>query len=134
MSNHESKLTVDITIGDRTITVTPVKVAVLPDFLRAVEPIAADLSTGDIMGALARPAENLIAATALGAGVERSWLDEQEVDVLVELAAAVLEVNADFFARRLTPALLKAAEALAVIGGTGLLPASVVPGSDTATP
>lgn len=106
----------------------PVKVKDLPAFLAAVEPIARDLAAGDILAALARHADGVIAATAIGAGVERAWLEQQDADVLVDLAARVVEVNADFFVRRVLPAITQAAERLAamqtVSGGTNGSPGS----------
>lgn len=117
------------------ICVEPIKVRDLPRFLRAVEPIAADLAAGDIAGALIRHAEALIEATAIGASVERAWLEEQTPDVLADLAARVLEVNGDFFVRRVLPQVTAAAERLARIasGGTSGSPPSSMPGSDSAT-
>lgn len=119
----------------RGICVEPIKVRDLPRFLRAVEPIAADLAAGDIAGALIRHAEALIEATAIGASVERAWLEEQTPDVLADLAARVLEVNGDFFVRRVLPQVTAAAERLSRIasGGTSGSPASLMPGSDSAT-
>ncbi|MCR6497363.1 hypothetical protein LJB71_14845 [Thermomonas sp. S9] len=76
--------------------IAPVTVRDLPAFLAAIEPIARELASGDIAGALLRHADAVIEATAIGAGVDRAWLEAQQTDVLVELAAKVLEVNADF--------------------------------------
>lgn len=119
----------------RGICIEPIKVRDLPRFLRAVEPIAADLAAGDIAGALIRHAEALIEATAIGAGVDRAWLEEQTPDVLADLAARVLEVNGDFFVSRVLPQVMAAAERLARIasGGTSGSPASSMPDSDSAT-
>jgi len=91
----------------------PVKVKDLPRFLAAIEPIAQELARGDILAALARHADRVIEATAIGAGVDRAWLEEQTPDVLVDLAAQVLEVNADFFARAVMPRITQAAERIA---------------------
>jgi len=116
----------------------PLKVKDLPAFLAAIEPIAQELMRGDIMAALARHADRVIEATAIGAGVERAWLEEQTPDVLVDLAAKVLEVNADFFARAVLPRLTDAAETLARItetasGGTSGSPGSSPQASATKT-
>jgi len=109
--------------------IAPVKVRDLPRFLQAIEPVAAELAGGDIAGALMRHADAVIEATAIGAGVERAWLDEQTPDVLADLAARVLEVNADFFVRRVLPILTAAADRLmqsapAAAGGTSGSPTS----------
>lgn len=115
-----------LTIATRAITIEPVRVRDLPAFLHAVEPIARDLAAGDLMGALARQADRFIAATAIGAGVDRSWLDARSADDLVQLAGAVLEVNADFFVRRVIPAIEQAALAL---NGAMPTPSGGTPGS-----
>lgn len=122
-------------IGGRSISITPIKVKDLPAFIAAVEPIAKELAAGDIAGALLRQADAVITATAIGAGVERAWLEAQTPDVLIELAAQVLEVNADFFVHRALPRLTAAAERLAKIGsgGTASSPGSSEPASATAT-
>lgn len=114
--------------------IEPLRVRDLPAFLAAIEPVARELASGDILGALARHAEGVIVATAIGAGVERTWLEEQTPDVLVDLAARVLEVNADFFVRQVLPRINAAAEAMAKIasGGTNGSRASSPPGSATA--
>lgn len=127
-----------ITISDKTIAIAPVKVRDMPAFLAAIEPVAAELASGDIAGAIMRRAESIIAATAIGAGIDRAWLDEQTPDVLAQLAAAVLEVNADFFVRRVLPAIQASAERLTqsvqtASGGMSGSSASPAPGSATGT-
>jgi hypothetical protein len=124
-------------IGGRDIAVDPVTVRDLPAFLAAVEPIARELMAGDVMAALAHNADRLIQAVCTGARVERAWLDDQQADVLVELAVAVIEVNADFFARRVLPAVTQAAQTLSRMdgttgsGGTAGLPGSLAQASPT---
>ena len=99
----------------REIAISPVKVKHLPAFLAAIEPVVRELGAGaqdDLMGALATHAPNVIEATALGAGVSADWLGEQTPEVLVDLAAAVLEVNMDFFVQVLLPRTVAAMEQL----------------------
>lgn len=104
----------------QTLPITPVKVKDLPAFLRAVEPIARELADGDLLAAMTRHADGVIAATAIGAGVPRAELDEATPDVLVVLATRVLEVNADFFARQVLPLMTAAAEKIGSISGQPL--------------
>jgi hypothetical protein len=118
--------------------IEPVRVRDLPRFLRAIEPIAAELAAGDLAAAMMRHADGLIEATAIGARVERAWLEEQTPDVLATLAARVLEVNADFFLRRVLPVVTAAADRLAqsanvASGGTSGSPPSSMPVSPTGT-
>ena len=91
-------------------TITPVKVRNLPAFLRACEPIASALMAGDLQSALLHHADDLITATALGADVDRAWLEDQTAEVLIDLAAQVIEVNIDFFVQTLLPRLNAAAD------------------------
>lgn len=126
---------VNVDAAGRHVQVVPVKVRDLPAFLAAVEPIARELAAGDILAALARQADGLITATAIGAGVERDWLEAQTPDVLVDLAAKVLEVNADFFVRAVLPRIDQAAQTLQTLsaGGSTGLPGSSPAGSVTET-
>lgn len=103
----------------RYFSISPVKVKDLPAFLAAVEPIARDMAAGELRWALARNARCLIQATAIGAGVDKAWLEEQTPDVLIDLAARVLEVNADFFVRSVLPKVTEAAERLATLTASG---------------
>lgn len=120
-------------MSDRSIE--PVSVADLPAFLKAIEPVAREIAAGDLVGAMMRNADAVIDAAAIGAKVDRAWLGQQTPDVLVELAARVLEVNADFFVRRVLPAINAAAERLSRIasGGTNGSPGSSAQGSTTET-
>ena len=102
-------------------TITPIKVRHLPAFLRACEPIASALMDGDLQSALLHHADDLITATALGADVERAWLEDQTADVLIDLAAQVIEVNVDFFVQTLLPRINAAADRISAAmpnGGT----------------
>lgn len=103
----------------RDIVITPVKVKHLPAFLAAIAPLLQQLGrqTGDsaqdvLLTALATHGTNVITATALGAGVDEVWLGEQTADVVIDLAAAVLEVNLDFFVRQLMPSVTAATASL----------------------
>ena len=116
------------TIEDVTAHIGPVKVRHLPGFLKACEPIAAHLMAGDVVRAFCDHADNLIEATALGADVDRNWLEDQTADVLMDLAFRVLEANLGFFVRTLLPRITEAAGRLDGIGGANGSPAS----SDTA--
>lgn len=122
-------MTTPITTDEATaLEITPVIVRDLAAFMAAVMPVAQQLMTGDIMGALVKHADNVITATAIGAGVPRDRLDLSGTDTLAILAARVMEVNADFFARRLLPELTKVAERISVTFNAPL-PAVLTTGS-----
>lgn len=122
-------------IAGRRVEVSPLRVRELPAFLAAVKPIAAELSAGvELVDLLADQAEAIIAAVAIGARVERAWLDELLPDDLVALAGAVLEVNADFFARRVLPAMTERMTGLAAsLAGRTSSSASSATATDSAT-
>jgi hypothetical protein len=122
-------------LDPRGIAVTTLKVRDLPRFLKAIEQVAAELASGDIACALMRNIDAVIEATAIGAGVDRAWLEDQTPDVLAMLASKVLEVNADFFVRRVLPVIQSTAAHLAqtASGGTSGSPPSSMPDSPTAT-
>lgn len=95
-----------VEVGARRIEIMPVRVRELPAFVRAVGPALGDLQRGvPIPDLLAAHAESLIDAVAVGARVERAWLDDQDADTLFALVEAVIEVNLDFFLARLAPRL-----------------------------
>ena len=109
------------TVDEILAAIRPVKVRHLPAFLAACEPMAARLMAGDVAGAFVQHADSLITAVALGADVDRAWLDEQDAETLMDLAFKVVEINADFFARTLLPKIAEAAsriEAVMPAGGT----------------
>lgn len=92
-------------IGGKSVTVAPLKVRQIPPFLRAAGPAAQALFGGDLPGALARHGEALIQAMAVATGEPETWLGDLDADDFLRLVGEVVEVNADFFAQRVTPAL-----------------------------
>src|SRR5574340_1578082 len=102
---------VTVTAGGREVAVTPIRTRELVAFTAAVDPLLQEIAAGAGVAALmTRDVESLIKAVAIGARLERAFVDDLELDELLNLAAAVLEVNADFFVRRLAPALDLAVE------------------------
>lgn len=90
----------------RVLDVTPIKVREFPAFTKALEPIISMLAGGAAVQALlVQNSEAVIAATAVGLRIPRDEVDDFDLDDLVIAAAKVMEVNADFFARRVLPAL-----------------------------
>lgn len=90
----------------RVIDVTPIKTREFPAFTKALEPVFGMLAVGvAVESLLAQNSEAVIAATAVGLRIPRAEVDDFDLDDLVIAAAKVMEVNADFFARRVLPAL-----------------------------
>ena len=105
--------------GER-LSILPIKTRELPGMMKAIAPILAEIQGGDILGALSANADSLVAAVAIGSRKDRAWVDDLDLDDLVALAGAVLEVNADFFVHRVLPGLTKAVEG--VTGAVGQTP------------
>lgn len=102
--------------------------------LRACEPIFGALADGDLLAALLADPDSVIAAVAVGARLPRAEVDALDTAELVELGGAVMQVNADFFARRLAPAFVAASQRVAAaLAGSMPLPASSAPDSPATT-
>jgi hypothetical protein len=86
------------------LTISPLVVGELPAMLKAVRPFAEQL-TGepDWLALLCDHGEALLAALTLASRQPRDWVDALALDDAITLAAAVFEVNADFFVRRVAP-------------------------------
>jgi hypothetical protein len=89
----------------------------LQAFTKAVKPIANDLMAAlegkaDWLQIIEENGGNLIDAVHIATGVPREKLDDAMGDEFIKLAAAVVEVNADFFVSRLLPAIRGAVEGL----------------------
>jgi hypothetical protein len=99
-----------LTVAGTTVEITPLRVGELPQFLAAVQPIAEVFSEDpDWLSLLAVHGRALVKAIALAARSDLVWVESLQLDDAVRLAEAVFEVNADFFVRRVAPALQQAA-------------------------
>lgn len=128
-----------VTVGAREVEVRPLTVGALPAFVRAIRPVLPSVNAvlADVDGTtvtegqiveLLGESEAVIEAVCVATRVERAWLDEQTLDALVVLAAAVFKVNSDFFARALVPAVTAAA------GRINGAESGTVPSSDLSAP
>lgn len=108
---------VTITVAGESLTISPIKTRELPRMLKAVKPIAAEIQAEDVAGALLANADCLIEAVAIGARKPRVWVDELDLDDLVMLASAVLEVNGDFFVRAVLPGATEAMDRVSQLIG-----------------
>ena len=106
----------------------------MPALIKAVRPFAGQLSADpDWLALLAEHGESLLGALAVTARRERAWVERLSLDDAVRLAAALFEVNADFFVQRLAPAVQHAAAR--VNGGlSGAMPSNASSAPGTASP
>ena len=103
-----------VTVAGTTVDLTPIRLGELPRLLAAVRSLAADLSAEpDWFDLLARHGEAMLDLLALTTRRDRSWVNDLSLDEAVTLAAAVFEVNADFFVGQVVPAIQGAAQRLA---------------------
>lgn len=104
---------VALVVADEALELTPLKVGELPAFTRAIRPFAERLGTEpDWLALLAEYGESVLAAIAVASRRPRPWIDDLELDEAIRLAEALLEVNADFFVRRVSPQIARAAASL----------------------
>ncbi len=130
-----------VTVGYRgeTLEITPLKVGQIPRFLRAVRPMFGALagqvtSPGvagggvelDILKLVEDHGEGLIEAAAIAINRKPEWVGGGDADQFALLVKAVIEVNADFFAKRVAPLLgnLPGVEAVNLPSGAGLTASS----------
>lgn len=97
--------------GGRSVDIRPLTLRSFPSFTKAVQPILPYLLAGQIVVALTENPEALIDAVSIATGLALDDIPDDPA-VFVELAGAVTEVNMDFFARRLLPALRAAGAAI----------------------
>jgi hypothetical protein len=97
---------------DGDVAVLPLRMRQLPGFTRAVTPVAPYLLADQMMLAVQNHYDSLREAVVIATNTAPDWLDELWPDDFIAIAAAVVEVNADFFARRVLPAIRTASEAV----------------------
>lgn len=110
----------------RDIAVRPLTPRQLPRFIAAIRPLQGALagrSLDELAGAglvelAAEHAEAVIAAVAIATRQDEAVIgDELDLAELLDLAAAVIEVNADFFARRVVPTVTATVDRLRQLAG-----------------
>jgi len=123
---------VTVTVAGEQVSVQPLKVGQVPAFARASRGILQDLDklsgAEGIMELLADHGDDLISAVCVATGMPVNVVQSLAMDEFVQLATAVVQVNADFFTRRLAPTVQFAISTM-----TGVLSGSTAPKSLSAT-
>ena len=123
----------EIRIAGKVILLRPLTVGQLPGFLHAAQPIITELQSGDIAQALLRNPAAVIESVTIACNQDRIWIDSLYSDDLIKLGTKCLEINLDFFIRRLLPEITAAATTIeAATAGLNLPSSSSA--TDTATP
>lgn len=123
-----------LVIGGETLDITPLKVGELPVFARAVRPLAGRLGPDpDWLRLLSDDGESAILALAIACRRPPEWVAGLALDDAIRLAEAVFGANADFFIRRVLPAITQLSTRIGqTTPGATSSPASSEPA--TATP
>lgn len=118
------------------IAVPPLKVRQYAAFQAAVAPIMGYMIRAAYLEAVTHQTAASALTVVVATGVDPDWLDERPVDELMQLLAAVCEVQIDFFVRRLRPVQTelegRTRALMAELDGPQPLPSSSAP--DTALP
>lgn len=109
------------TFGGKQIELKTLKVKQLPAVLKIVRPfihLFSDKSNPvDIAGVLLDNTESAISLVSALTGEPEAWLGELDIDEMVLLFTAVVEVNVDFFIKRVFPSLTGSMERLGAVVG-----------------
>ncbi|MGH8586799.1 MAG: hypothetical protein ACREWE_11675 [Gammaproteobacteria bacterium] len=124
-----------IVIAGENLDLSPLRIGELSTFTRAIRPFAKQLAGEvDWTSLIADHGEAVLQALAIAARRPCSWVEGLAVDEAIRLADALLEVNADFFVRVVTPACIRMAGNLASrMAGFGLSSGSSEPATATPT-
>lgn len=112
------------------LAITPIRVGEIPALLAAVRPFAHRLvdADPDWLALLADHGDALITAISVASRRPQEWVAGLAMDDAIRLAAALFEVNADFFVQRVVPTIQHAAARInAQMSGplAGLTPSTV---------
>ncbi|MFH1493732.1 MAG: hypothetical protein ABIG70_02925 [Pseudomonadota bacterium] len=112
---------VEIKIGGEKMEILPLTIGQLTRVMKALKPALADVQ-GEINITLLAVdhGETLLAAVAAAIGKEIVLVEALQPDEFIRLAGKLLEVNADFFTRRVLPEIAAAVEKIGKVSGVGL--------------
>ena len=103
-----------VTLSGTALELTPIRLGELPRLLAVVRPLAEDITSDpDWMALLGRHGDAVLDLLAITTRRERTWINDLQLPDAVQLAAAVFEVNADFFVAHVVPSIQGAAQRLA---------------------
>ncbi len=146
----------EISAGGETFTLSPFKFGQLPTATRLLKPVAGALSAGGVFSIqnvagetqfllasdwplkvvelIADGGEDVLKFVAFASGKPIEWVNGLDADEGIALAKAVLEVNADFFVRRVLPLLGMGQPSAGAISSESSSPAVTDAPTSTDTP
>jgi hypothetical protein len=122
----------EVVAGGETIVVSPFVFGQLPKVAKCFASIKSVIEDGNLIEIASAGGEDLLALLCLAANKPRAWFDKLPSDEGLNLMAAVIQVNRDFFVQRMSPVLQRLTQA---VNGTGApsSPDSSAPATDGAT-
>lgn len=99
-----------LTVAGRDFALVPLRMRQLPAFHKAVAPVVPLILEADYLRAATEHHAGMIEALTIATGADADWLGDLFPDQFLALMVTVIEVNLDFFARRLLPQVRQAAE------------------------
>lgn len=127
---------VTLTVGGESIAITPLRIGELPAFTRAIAPAAAEFRREglDWLALFGLHGEAILTALAVATRKPREWIEGLAADEAILLAATVIEVNSDFFARRVLPKVEAAMAKVPATAAAGSTSSSGSSATATASP
>jgi len=97
---------VTVTAGGETVEILPLTVGQIPAIARALRGVRLppEGEPLDVLALVAEHGDPVADAVAIAVRRPRQWIDRLPADEFAHLSAAVVGVNADFFTRRVLPA------------------------------
>lgn len=124
-----------ITVGGESLSITPLRIGELPAFTRAIAPAIAEFRRDgvDWLALFGLHGEAMLSALAVATRKPREWIEQLAADEAILLATTIIEVNSDFFARRVLPKVEAAMVRLPTISAGSTSPSASSP-TATASP
>lgn len=95
---------IPVAYGGTMVNVFPLRIDQLVRFSRAIRPAVPALMSGQLQIAIEEHFDAVRQAVSIGTGIPEAELSEVWPDEFVDLLAAVMRANLDFFVKRLAPA------------------------------
>jgi len=104
----------EVTINGETLTIKPFRFGDLSKVFKAADPILGTLFTALSSGTtqfeaiskvMSEAGDNVVDLMIIGSKQPRSWVEDLDMEEGINLFISILEVNADFFVRKVLPGL-----------------------------
>lgn len=132
-----------VTVKKEVLTIMPYGFGQFPRVLKAIKDIAdkvpdtkptaegvVSMGTKEITELVISAGEPVVQLCAIATKKDIKWFDDVPSDQAVDLLTAIVEVNRDFFVKRLQPKMMAAIENLSGLVGAVSSPDSSQPGTD----